>query len=186
MYYGRNSDGSPVLTGGGPPILATALPATHLVNLAREDHDHCAVKYASNKPPVEVAQVPLKFRDIADVVSHEIKSVLKDCDLIDSHACSFGKAKFTHVILKDGDKMVSVLVTDAGSDDKDVNDKILSFASDKYAISQFDYDKRAIFVVSEFDAKTNAKAAKALYLPIRKHLDATLRPGSQTAFLLAR
>jgi hypothetical protein len=82
--------------------------------------------------------------------------------------------------------MVSVLVTDAGSNKNDVNAKILSFKSDKYSISRFDYDKQAVFVVSDMDNKTNEKAAEALFMPIRKHLDETIKPGSQTALLLAR
>lgn len=186
LYYGR-TDGSGIeIASAGPAIPVSALPASSLVNLAAEDHDHCAVKYASEKPPVEVAQVPVKFRDIANVVSHELKNVLKNCDLIDSHSCKFGKARFTHVILRDGNNMISVLVTNDDADRKDVAGKILSFASEKYSISQFDFDKRAIFVVSSLDNETNAQAAQALFVPIRKHLEDPVLLGTRPALLMAR
>lgn len=178
--------GGGLQVGATKPILITQLPSTDLVNLAAEDHDHCAVKYASNKRPVTVAQVPAKFRDIADVVSHEMKSVLKNCDLIDSHSCKFGKTRFTHVILRDGPKVISVLVTDAGANDKQFEDSIKLFASDRFQISRFDVDKRAVFVISDLDTQKNALAAESLLVPIRKHLEDPVRPGNGTALLFAR
>jgi hypothetical protein len=186
LYYVGPGGGNVAFTGSSKPVLAALLPATHLVNMAANDHDHCAVRYASDKPPVEVAQVPPRYRDIADVVSHELKGVLKDCDLIDSHSCKFGNTRFTHVILRDRGNMISVLVTNAGPDASDVSGKILSFASDKYAISQFDYGKQAVFVVSDLDSKTNDQAAKALFIPIRNHLGNSETPGAQPTLLFAR
>lgn len=171
---------------GSQPVLIAQLPPGNLVNMAAGDHDHCAVRYASKKPAVNLAQVPARYRDIANVVSHEVKTVLADCDLIDSHSCKFGKTQFTHVILRDGDKMISVLVTDAKADKSDVDGKISLFASDKYSVSRFDFDGRAVFVVSDLDSETNKLAAEALFLPIRKHLDPSPKPGAQTAFLFAR
>ena len=178
--------GEGLRVGGLTPVPLTQLPSSDLVNLAAEDHDHCAVKYASAKPPVTVAQVPVKFRDIADVVSHEMKTVLKNCDLIDSHSCKFGKTRFTHVILRDGPKVISVLVTDAGANDKQFEDNMKLFASDRFQISRFDVDKRAVFVISNLDTETNTLAAESLFVPIRKHLEERVRTGNGTALLFAR
>jgi len=174
------------LASAEPLIMASALPSNHIVNIAAKDHDVCAVKHAGEKPPVEVEKVSAEYRELAKVVKAELTGKLRDCDLIDSHSCKFGNERFSHVVMKNGGKMLSVLVTDENPDRESVEGKILRFASDKYSISRFDLNKRAVFVVSQLDNTTNAEAAEALAEPLRLYFNQPESSGVRTALLFAR
>ncbi len=172
--------------GSEPLVLASALPSDHIVNVAAGDHDMCAVKHGSNRPAVAVADVSTAYRDLAKVVKDKLDGVLENCDLVDSHSCKFGKQRFSHVVLRYGGEMVSVLVTDEEQIQPNAEGKIFRFASDKYSISQFDLANREVFVISQLDNARNAAAAEALSDPLKLHYSKPSAGNVQTALLFAR
>ncbi|MCO6509347.1 MAG: zf-HC2 domain-containing protein [Aridibacter famidurans] len=186
MYLLR-SGAAPELAGGSAVLQTRSLPPNHIVNIAVTDHDNCAVKHLAEEPKTTLAQVSAEYRDLARVVSSELKDTLEDCDLISSHSCGFNDVKFLHVVMKTGGRMVSVLVTRDHLDAEKAVGKALNFASDDYTVSRIDVEDRAVFVVSQLGANENAKAAESLAAPLRLHFR---KPEAadpiQTAILLAR
>ncbi|QQS40811.1 MAG: zf-HC2 domain-containing protein [Acidobacteriota bacterium] len=186
MYLLR-SGASTELAGSSSVLRTRSLPPNHIVNIAVTDHDNCAVKHLAEEPKTTLAQVSAEYRDLARVVSSELKDSLKDCDLISSHSCSFNNVKFSHVVMKAGGRMVSVLVTRDHPDAEKAVGKALNFASDDYTVSRIDVEDRAVFVVSQLGTEENAKAAESLAAPLRLHYR---KPEAadpvQTAILFAR
>lgn len=185
LFYVLQFGGAAGGPGGGDVLLASALPASHIVNVAAQDHEKCAVDHFSKKPAVEVNDVSEEYRGLAKAVSAGLTPVLKDCKLVDSHACGYGKTRFSHVVMKDKGKMVSVLVANGEADEQSVRRGISRFASDKYSISRFNIASRSVFVISQLDNERNSRAAEALTAPLEILFDPLRDTGSQPALLFA-
>ena len=187
VLYSIRQTGDGTTSTGGDILLASALPAGHIVNVAASDHDNCAVKHFSEQPSKPLKDVSADHRELASVVNAGLSGVMKDCKLVDSHACGYGDRRFSHVVLRNGGKMVSVLVTEGGSDESVVRGKISRFATDKFAISRFDVRDRSVFVISQMDDDNNEKAAEAIASPLRTLFDkGSDRSGFRSALLFAR
>ncbi|HUF03297.1 MAG TPA: zf-HC2 domain-containing protein [Aridibacter sp.] len=167
--YVLRTENAPEIASNQSVLRASSLPSGHIVNIAVTDHDNCAVKHFTEKPETTLARVPGEYRDLARVVSGEMKEMLRDCDLIDSHSCVFNDVKFSHVILKNGRQLVSILVTKDHPDAEKAIGKALNFASDDYTVSRIDVEDRAVFVISQLGTEENSKAAEALAAPLRLH-----------------
>ncbi|REJ77433.1 MAG: hypothetical protein DWQ47_13710 [Acidobacteria bacterium] len=187
VFFTYTSGDDPGVAAGTEVLRTDSLPPDHLVNIAAVDHENCAVKHFADDPATTVAEVPSEFRGLAQVVSSEMKGLLKDCDLVDSHSCGYKGVKFSHVIMKNGGRVLSVLVTGESADPGAIVGRVKSFASPDYTVSSFDVAKRSVLVVSELDAGMNAEAAQLLAEPLKLHYE---RPRSEapssTALLLAR
>lgn len=171
-----------------PAVLrANTLPPSDIVNVAATDHENCAVKYFTDRPETTVAKVRPEYRELARVVSSEIKGVLKDCDLIDSHSCGYGGVRFSHVVMNNDGQMLSVLVTRDHPDAEKAVGEVLNFESEKYSISRVNVRDRAVFVVSKLDSESNARAAGKLAAPLNVHYGRSGDMESiRSALLLAR
>lgn len=161
-------------------IYATELPPNNLINVAFGDHQFCAIKY-DKREPVKWAETPVKYENIELVAVPELKNVLADFKLKGSHTCEYKGTKFTHLVLKNGKEVVSVMMTDKKQAEK-LGENIAYYSSKKYQMARFDVKDTAVFVVSDLNKQINSQAARALYNPLRKHLanDNTI----QTALLM--
>lgn len=183
-----------LLRGTGPRtpvaqrvIKLSSLPPNALVKMAASDHENCAVKHFRSGPPTTVAKVAEQYRMLARVVSNGLKEKIKDCDLVDSHSCGFKDVTFSHVVMRQGGKMLSVLISGSKPDPDAVAGKIARYSSPRFSISRFDIGNRTVFVISQMDSEHNAEAAEALTAPL-KVLFANPKDDRpiQTALLMAR
>ncbi len=145
------------------------LSPTHLTNIALGDHEYCAVGHNRNEP-VTLAETPAKYENINSIVMPSLKKVISQCELIESHTCKYKGTDFTHLVLKDDNNLLSVMITSLRGAEKLKDRGILDLASDKYQIARFDLKDEAVFVISDFNKQTNLEAAQALYQPLQKHL----------------
>lgn len=156
------------------------LPQNHLVNIAFGDHEYCAIQRGA-KQNVKLAKTPAKYADMKEVAMPELKTVLADYKLKESHTCKYKDTKFTHLIITKDNETVSLMLTDKEKAEKFSN-QISTFSSNKYELARFDVENTAVFVVSGLDKQTNSQVANALYNPLRKHLKR--ENGLQTSLLM--
>jgi Putative zinc-finger len=129
------------------------------------DHKHCALdkqeefkRTAKNSTPEKV-----KFNE------KYMKSLQTDfspnVEILESHDCEFNGRIFTHTVLKDGNHIVSVILTESktGFDTKIVSkDSIASDKEDGFQIASFKNDSRAIFVISDLSETENLSVARTI------------------------
>lgn len=159
------------------------LSAGNLTNIALGDHEYCAIGHDSDEP-VNVAKTPAKYENIQNVVMSPLKSVSADCELVESHTCKYKDTDFTHLVVKNEGKTLSVIITQLNDLDKLEDQDILNLASEKYQVSRFDLKDEAVFVISDQSKEMNLRAAQAIYEPLQKHLHKDSKY-IQTAFLMA-
>lgn len=144
------------------------LPANHLTNIALGDHEFCAVGHDDDEP-VTLAATPAKFEKIDGVVALPVENSFSRCELVSSHSCRYKNTDFKHLIFKNGEKTLSVLLTDAAGHEGLPNGEISNLASTKYRVARFDLKEGAVFVISDLDEEKNSKAARSIVRPLRDH-----------------
>lgn len=158
------------------------LSPKNIVNIASGDHEHCAIRHKLDEAPITLAEASAKYQGIEKVVAEPLRDVLSDYKLVEAHACKYLDTRFAHLVLSNRDDRVSVLITDLKESDS--GRELVNFTTKKYQIARFDTNKRSVFVISDLDKGQNAKAAEALFVPIRKHFDsAGADQPAQTALL---
>lgn len=146
------------------------LAANRLTNTALGDHEFCAVEHKENEP-VSLARTPARYAKFDSVVMSPLKNVVSECELIDSHTCRYKNTNFTHLIIKNQGKLLSVMITDLDGAEKlskQEEEDILYLSTDKYQIARFDLDNEAVFIISNFNRHMNSQAAEAIFKPLRE------------------
>lgn len=159
----------------------TSLPLNDLTNIALGDHEFCTVEHDPNEP-VTLAQTPAKYENIDGVIMSPLKDVMNACKLVESHTCKYKGTDFTHLIVKNQGKNMSVMITDLKGAKGLTNEDILYLYSDKYQIARFDLKDDAVFVISDLDKQKNSQAAKSIFNPLRNHLKNEGFKVTQTSF----
>lgn len=161
------------------------LPVNHLTNIASGDHEHCAIRHNLKLPPIALSKASASYKGIAGLITKPLRNVLANYTVVESHACIYNGAQFAHVALRKRDKLISVLITDGENPSVAKSLGIKKYASQKYRLARFDVGRKAVFVVSNLDDRTNAWAAEALYAPLKEHFSGSGSASSvQTAMLL--
>ncbi len=153
------------------------VPKAHLVNAAFGDHQFCAVRHDTTQP-VRFSQTPAKYEKAEQVIIPQIKAVLTDYKLRESHTCSYRETEFTHSIFEKNDEILSVMLTDKDNAEE-LGKSIDFYSSGKYQMARFDVDETAVFVISGLNKQINSQVAQALYSPLHNFL--TENNNSQTA-----
>ncbi len=156
-------------SGESPPYLVSGFSENSLVNVASGDHQHCAIKYDLDEPPIPLAQADPQYRGLDDVIGAEIEKSFAGHKLVESHACTFKDVRFAHFVLSAPDDTISVLVAPTGKHMSDLKPKISEYASDAYQISNFDVEQNTVFVISARGKDRNRKAAETLSKPLEQH-----------------
>lgn len=151
------------------------VPQNHLVNSAFGDHQFCAVRHDSAANVIKFYQTPAKYEKIGEVAMPQIKNILTGYELKEVHTCEYEKTKFTHLIVKKNNEILSVILTDENKADK-LSKNFIYYSSKDYQMARFDVKDTAIFVVSDLNKSTNSQVAQALYEPLRKYLTDNKNP----------
>ncbi len=132
---------------------------------AMGDHKHCALdnleafKRSAKVPTPEKVQFSEKY--IKSLQANFSPSV----EILNSHECEFNGRIFTHTVLQEGNRIVSVLLTESktGFDTKIIQENaIASDKEDGFQIASFKNDKRAIFVISDLSETENLSVARTI------------------------
>ncbi|MEP6923426.1 MAG: hypothetical protein ABI954_03090 [Pyrinomonadaceae bacterium] len=146
---------------------------------AAGDHENCAIKFNLAQAPITLAEAAEKYgrfnRDLEKAVLKPLREAFGDkIKLVEAHSCVFEKRRFAHVVLKQKNKTISVLVTD--SDLKTENDEtIICESSDKMRVACFRTTHHAIFVVSDLPETENLMIARMISPAVRRHIENTER-----------
>lgn len=122
------------------------------------DHKHCALNKLS------------KWEANAGRVSLEKTAFVKplqtqDTEVLEAHDCIFEDKRFTHYILRRGEKVVSVLKTaseNASETNKKSGDSIICEKVDGLQVASFQNSGEVIFVISNLSEPENLSLARTL------------------------
>ena len=129
------------------------------------DHQHCAIE--------KLAEFKLEAKNITPEKAKFDEKYMKslqanfspNVEILASHDCEYNGRNFTHTVLKDGNHIVSVLLTESDSVvDSKINtaDSIASDKAEGFQIASFKNDKRAIFVISDLSETKNMSVARTI------------------------
>ena len=151
------------------PARAVLASWNELTSKAIGDHKNCAVEFHLTEKPISLEEAGRKYgtfnKDLGKSVAAALKKVFKSnsadrIDVLEAHYCLFEGRHFAHIVLKEKDRLVSVLVTDAGQSAG--NDEIQTARIDAVNTAGFRIGTHAVFVVSELSDADNISIAKAV------------------------
>ncbi len=159
--------------GLGETPAVTGLRSSSLVNVALGDHQHCAIRFNLDDPPVSLVKASAKYKDLDKIVVPPLKRVLSQFELIEAHACKYKETSFAHIVFTDGEKTLSVLLTEYNGNEEAKSGEIFDFSSvnPKYQIARFNTREYAVFVVSDLDREQNKLASRALSDPLKHYFE---------------
>ncbi len=141
-----------------------------LEDFALGDHQNCAVKFNLTEAPIKINLAAPQYADLRRMVINPLKNSTGKYQLLESHTCKFQGRQFTHIVFRHQGKVVSVLLTDLSDSDDLKNDEMLKAAGGKYQIARFDWNKQAVFVVSDLSERENSSTAELLENSARTQL----------------
>ncbi|NOT46289.1 MAG: hypothetical protein HOP17_00870 [Acidobacteria bacterium] len=115
------------------------------------NHKYCGVKFGKD-PAVQVVN-DNEYAALKENFSGNL-------EFVEKHNCLFNGKKYSHTILRDGDKLISILKTDSALPD-DPN-KIVSLPVEQLQIAEFESDKRSVFVISDLSETENLQIARVI------------------------
>ncbi len=152
-----------------PPLIATTSnqtqPKIALADFAVGDHQNCAVKYNLSETPVEIDLLSAQYADLRQGVLEPLQNSGQKYEFVDSHICQYAGHKFTHIVFRQQQKTISVLLTDLNNYPALEVDKLDLNVSENLHIARFDVKGKAVFVVSDLSETENTATAKILENP---------------------
>ncbi|MBS1857892.1 MAG: zf-HC2 domain-containing protein [Acidobacteria bacterium] len=143
------------------------------------DHVHCAVfrRYPANGPSAAEMLAELgSYRDLLGAVSAAIP---KSWHVVMAHRCSYQGRKYAHVILRDGDRLISLVVTrrEQGESFSGMTPArtiggaaIYAAEAGGFRLGGFESGSYLAFVVSDLEPARNLEAASLLIRDVSRVL----------------
>ena len=184
---GNQSDAANILQASPPPGAindAVNLFMMETAELAAGNHRDCAVDYKLAEEPISLEEAGRKYDrayiNLASAVTSHKSELMNQIKFIEAHSCAFDGKRFGHVILRDGEHLISVLVTDLadppGADTSTgTRQAIVNSSSEGYQVSYLATAKHGIFIVSDLEAKRNSQIAALLAPSVYEHVRRTER-----------
>ena len=146
---------------------------------AAGDHQNCALKFNLAENPISLAEAAEKYgkfnRNLEKAVVEPLREAFGDkIKLAEAHSCVFQGRRFAHVVLKERDKTISVLVTKFDLNNEP-GDAITCDSGAQMRVACFRTAHHAIFVVSDLPESENLTIARTISTTVRRHLDQTER-----------
>jgi anti-sigma factor RsiW len=153
---------------GNYPLTASVV--NEMVNLAVGDHENCAIHFTLNEKPIPLAAAAEKYGRFYDGIDKTVMGALNndDYEFIEAHSCVFEGQRFAHIVLKHGDKVVSVLVTKTDGSDN-VSPSARGQFDGYHTASSFG-SHYAFFVISDLSEQENLTLANNLAPAIASHM----------------
>ncbi len=129
------------------------------------DHQHCAIEKLEEFKSGAKNITPEKTQFNEKYMKSLQANFSPNVEILASHECEYNGRVFTHTVLKNGNHIVSVLLTESDSvADTKINtqDSIASDNKDGFQIASFTNDNRAIFVISDLSETENMSVARTI------------------------
>ncbi len=155
--------------------------------LAAGDHRDCAInhKLAENPIPLEEAgrRYDRAYINLTSAVMSGQNQLTGGVQFVGAHSCVFNGKRFGHIILKEGNHLISVLVTDldnapaeiAAQSSLEARQAIVNSSVEGYQVSYLATTNHGIFIVSDLEAARNSQIAGILAPSVYNHVKRTER-----------
>jgi hypothetical protein len=133
--------------------------ATHTLAVKAQDlHEECGIshvkEWSEQSPKVSAEAINL----VRSLISADTK-------IIDKHDCEFEGKRFSHYILKRGNKILSVLTTESEYKNATNSNSVDTITSEKnttFQVASFQNKQNIIFVISDMTEAENLSIARTL------------------------
>ncbi len=155
--------------------------------LAAGDHRDCAVDYKLAEEPMPLEEAGRRYDrayvNLVSAVMSQRNQLAGGVRFVEAHSCVFNGKRLGHIILKEGNHLVSVLVTDldnapseiAAQSSPEVRQVIVNSSVEGYQVSYLATAKHGIFIVSDLEAARNSQIATILAPSVYEHVKRTER-----------
>lgn len=138
---------------------------TEIAHIVSGDHRHCGLARLEQWEAMAARDYPRK-EEFTEKMLRPIKADFSsDVEMLSVHDCQFEGKQFTHVVLKRGQRVVSLFLDRADGlpeQDGGAESAIISALSDGLQVASFVKNARNIFVVSDMSEEENLKLARVL------------------------
>lgn len=138
------------------------------------DHRDCALTHRLEEKSIDLEDAGRKYDS---AYNNLVSAVMADgklpagVELVAAHSCVFKGRRFGHVILRYEGQLVSVLVTNIGSQNStSVNEAVSETQMDGFQLARFDTSRHAVYVVSGLSNAENLSIARAIESSVSKHI----------------
>ncbi len=188
---GNQNEATQIESPSPPPANATRdavnLFMAEAAELAAGDHRDCAIDYKLAEEPIPLEEAGRRYDrayiNLASAVMSQQKQLAGKVQFVEAHSCVFNGKRFGHIILKEGNHLVSVLVTDldnapaeiAAQTSPEARQAIVDSSVEGYQVSYLATAKHGIFIVSDLEAARNSQIAGILVPSVYEHVKRTER-----------
>ncbi|HVN06755.1 MAG TPA: zf-HC2 domain-containing protein [Bryobacteraceae bacterium] len=150
----------------------TSGPLAAVLKVGLIDHLHCAVfrKYPRTPaPPRQLsAELGPQFAELAPLIQAKLPG---GSYIIEAHHCTARGRLYTHFILEDGGKLVSLILTPRQSGEA-MGGSIYQTGVDRFQVVGFESHSYLVYVISDMDATGNLQLSAGLAPTVRLYLAA--------------
>ena len=129
------------------------------------DHVHCALYRTAPKTEVAPAKVAMELGEQAPVADIVKDVAGPEATMLVAHKCAFGGREYIHMILMDGEALVSVVLTKKRAGEELGADPSATRAG-RFEIAGFEAGEYLAFVISDMPAERNLEMARGLRGPL--------------------
>ncbi len=187
---GNQDEATPIESPSPPPNASSdvvTLFMAEAAELAAGDHRDCAVDYKLAEEPIPLEEAGRRYDrayiNLASAVMSQQNQLAGGVHFVEAHSCVFNGKRFGHIILKEGNHLVSVLVTDldnapaeiAAQTSPGARHAIVNSLVEGYQVSYLATAKHVIFIVSDLEAARNSHIASILAPSVYEHVKRTER-----------
>jgi anti-sigma factor RsiW len=156
------------------PSLSVAMSA--ISAHAAGDHRNCALHFALEEKPISLDDAARlyepAYRGLREAVATSTPIADGQVQLVEAHACVFRGRRFAHIVLRRGNRVVSLLVTPTRQDGiaRTLTDVSACPTSGDLKVACTTAGGYAVFVVSDMPDADNLALARLLAPAVRAHL----------------
>jgi anti-sigma factor RsiW len=156
------------------PSLSVAMAA--ISEHAAGDHRNCALHFALEETPISLDDAARLYEPayggLREAVATSTPVADGQVQLVEAHACVFRGRRFAHIVLRRGNRIVSLLVTPTRQDgiEGKLTDVSVCPTSGDLKVACTTAGGYAVFVVSDMPDADNLALARLLVPAVRAHL----------------
>jgi anti-sigma factor RsiW len=169
-----------------PSAQAVKIAFREMTDKAVGDHENCAVHFRLTEEPITLDEAAGKYGRFNKDLDKAVVAALEDGEvsiennsdktadkikLLEAHSCIFQGRRFAHVVLRRGEKIISVLLTEAGNSSGENDAAISSQTVENLQIANFGAARYAGFVVSDLSVEENQAIARTISPAVRRHIE---------------
>lgn len=174
--------------GNNQPVESAQIIRAAWQEMTREavgDHENCALHFRLREKPILLEEAAEKYdkfnKDLDKTIAAAVQNVALTenesgksagkIEFLDAHSCIYNRRRFAHVILRRGDKKISVLVADTDLPANANGDQIAAQSEGAMQTASFRAAQHAVFVVSDLSERENMLVAQAISPAVRRHIE---------------